>query len=308
MVLLIGTAHVKLHTGGSLLNRQSGIFVHQGHEFFPVFRPHPDRHGCDKHPNCIPCFWSKTVASDLEIYVYIKKPQPITKYPPMPVTPTHRSKSNTQTALEELRKLIFSGELSADSNHLESELADRLGMSRTPVREATLMLAAQGLLEVRPRKGVRIKAISATDMHEIYEILTELECLSVVRAANAGYTQSDLTALNASIERIVTAFGNEDREGWAAADEAFHSELVELGGNSRVRSIVQNFNDQVRRARALTLYMRPLPTKSNDDHRQVYEAILAGDADRARQIHENHRLSARKLLTNLLEQKGLRRI
>lgn len=218
------------------------------------------------------------------------------------------TKSSTQTALDELRHLIFSGELSADSNHLESELAERLGMSRTPVREATLMLAAQGLLEVRPRKGVRIAAISTKDMHEIYEVLTELECLSVTRAAEAGYSTGDLKRLNTCIEDMVTALAAEDRTDWAAADEAFHAELIELGGNSRVKAIAQTFNDQVRRARNLTLLMRPLPTKSNDDHRQVYDAILSGDADRARAIHEKHRSASRTLLTSLLEQNGLRRI
>ncbi len=218
------------------------------------------------------------------------------------------SKSNTQTAVDELRSLIFSGELPADSNHLEGELAERLNMSRTPVREATLILAAQGLLEVRPRKGVRICAISTKDMHEIYEVLSELECLSVVNAAQAGYGQNDLQVLNACIDDMVSALALDDREGWARADEAFHAELIDLGGNTRVKAIAQTFNDQVRRARNLTLYMRPLPTKSNDDHRQVYDAILAGDEARARAVHQAHRLSSRTLLTNLLEQNGLRRI
>ena len=116
-----------------------------------------------------------------------------------------KAKSNTQTALSELRKLIFASELSADSDHLESELALPLGMSRTPVREATLILAAQGLLEIRPRKGVRIKAISVTDMHEIYEVLTQLECLSVSRAANFGYTAENLENLDLNINEMIAA-------------------------------------------------------------------------------------------------------
>jgi len=61
--------------------------------------------------------------------------------------------SNTQRAVEELRALIFSGELGAGTDHLESELADLLGMSRTPIREAALILEAQGLVEMRTRKG-----------------------------------------------------------------------------------------------------------------------------------------------------------
>ena len=219
-----------------------------------------------------------------------------------------KAKSNTQTALSELRKLIFASELSADSDHLESELALPLGMSRTPVREATLILAAQGLLEIRPRKGVRIKAISVTDMHEIYEVLTQLECLSVSRAANFGYTAENLENLDLNINEMIAALNNGNLERWAIADEAFHCELVDLGKNKRAQTIVRTFNDQVRRARALMLYLRPLPTKSNDEHRQIYDSILAGNASLAHKLHQNHCSAARTLLINLLDQKGLNRI
>jgi len=96
-----------------------------------------------------------------------------------------KQQSATHTAMHKIRQLIFSGDLVADSNHLETELATRLGMSRTAVREATLILQAQGLLEVQPRKGIKIKAISVQDMAEIYEVLTELECLAAKRAAES---------------------------------------------------------------------------------------------------------------------------
>jgi DNA-binding GntR family transcriptional regulator len=91
--------------------------------------------------------------------------------------------SNTQRAINELRHLIFTGALPAGSDHLESELAERLGMSRTPVREAALTLDGQGLLEMRPRKGVRILPVSVEDMGEIYDVLTELESLAAEQAA-----------------------------------------------------------------------------------------------------------------------------
>jgi DNA-binding GntR family transcriptional regulator len=77
---------------------------------------------------------------------------------------TDKPLSTSQRALRELRDKIFSGELAAGSDHLESELADLLEMSRTPVREAVLTLESQGLLELRPRKGVRILPLSPEDM------------------------------------------------------------------------------------------------------------------------------------------------
>ncbi|MEM5584602.1 MULTISPECIES: GntR family transcriptional regulator [unclassified Roseibium] len=216
-----------------------------------------------------------------------------------------KPKTITTQAMEQIRQLIFDGELAAGSDHLESELADRLGMSRTPVREATLMLAQQGLLEVRPRKGVRIATLSRTDMEEIYAVLTELEALAAEEAASKGYTEEDLGALKQSIEAMEEALKNEDREAWAVADHAFHAELVRLGGNSRVQSIVSMMANQVRRARAMTLYIRPLPVRSNEDHRAVFDAIRKGDAAAARERHRSHRQHAREVLIDLLKKHKL---
>lgn len=210
--------------------------------------------------------------------------------------------------MDALRALIFAGELPPGSDHLESELAEKLGMSRTPVREATLVLESQGLLEVRPRKGVRISALSADDMREIYEVLTELESLAASLAAEARYSEQDLSRLKSATREMEASVADNDREGWARADAAFHDELVRLGGNKRIQTIVSNFNDQVRRARALTLHMRPMPRKSNEDHRALYEAIARGDSKAARQIHWMHRTEAKDMLINLLNQHGLRRV
>ena len=219
-----------------------------------------------------------------------------------------KSKSHSIRAVDALRALIFAGELPPGSDHLESELAEKLGMSRTPVREATLVLESQGLLEVLPRKGVRISALSADDMREIYEVLTELESLAASLAAEAHYSEQDLSRLKSATLEMEASVEADDREGWASADAAFHDELVRLGGNRRIQTIVSNFNDQVRRARAMTLHMRPMPRKSNEDHRALYEAIARGDAKAAREIHWRHRTEAKDMLINLLNQHGLRRV
>lgn len=219
-----------------------------------------------------------------------------------------KAKSQSLRAVDDIRSLIFSGELSAGSDHLESELAERLGMSRTPVREATLILESQNLLEVRPRRGVRILALSADDMREIYEVLTELESLAASLAADAHYSEAELSKLRSAIDEMEASVKAGDRESWAQGDADFHDELVRLGGNKRIETIVSNFNDQVRRARAMTLRMRPMPNKSNEDHRNLYEAIARGDAKSARQIHWAHRSEAKDMLIELLNQHGLRRV
>lgn len=216
--------------------------------------------------------------------------------------------SNSQRAIKALRDMIITGELSAGSDHLESELAERLGMSRTPIREAALMLESQGLLELRPRKGVRILPVSPTDMAEIYDILTELESMSARHAAEMEPTDKELYGLSRSIEDMEKALEEQSLEDWARADELFHRELVELGGNSRVKMIFEMMSNQVRRARAVTLYMRPLPVQSNEDHRDVLEAIKSGNGDLAASIHRSHRQRAKTLLIDLLRKHKLSRI
>ncbi len=219
-----------------------------------------------------------------------------------------KQQSATHTAMLKIRQLIFSGELFADSNHLETELATRLNMSRTPVREATLMLQAQGLLEVQPRKGIKIKSISVQDMADIYELLTELECIAAKRAAEAGFVNKELKSMRDTIKEMDSALAEQNRLAWATADEAFHSELLRLGGNKHVENMVKTVNDQIRRARLITLNLRPLPTKSNKDHRKLCQAILKGDPVMAVDVHRRHRQTACEMLIAVLNNAGLRRV
>ena len=105
----------------------------------------------------------------------------------------------------------------------------------------------------------------------------------------AHWKDTALADLAAAIADMDAAIAAEDLEAWAEADERFHVELVRLGGNSRVQMIVAMMGDQVRRAKASTLFVRPLPVQSNEDHRQVYAAILAGDPAKARRVHRDER-------------------
>lgn len=219
---------------------------------------------------------------------------------------TSAQPSHSQIALDLLRELIFSGELPAGTDHLESELAQRLNMSRTPIREATLLLEAQGLLKIRARKGVRIMSLTVKDMDEIYEILTELESIAAFSAARGKHDPKMLSKLKICVEKMERSIEDESREAWANADENFHNELVKLGGNKRIQLLVENFNDQVRRVRNMTLYLRPLPSKSNQDHRELYDAIAAGKATEARKIHRRHRIQTGKMLIELLKNNGFK--
>ncbi|SLN65139.1 GntR family transcriptional regulator [Oceanibacterium hippocampi] len=219
-----------------------------------------------------------------------------------------QSPSQTQRALVALREMIVSNRLPPGSSYLESELAEMLDMSRTPVREAAVMLEAQGLVEIRPRRGVRILPLSTQDMTEIYEILTELEGLAAQQAAARKLSKKEIANVEGALNEMDAALATDDRDRWAAADKRFHDLLVAMSGNRRLQALVESYNDQVHRARMLTVHLRPSPTRSNSDHKALFEAIVAGDQKRARALHTAHRKEAMHLIIDLLQKHGFHQV
>jgi DNA-binding GntR family transcriptional regulator len=187
----------------------------------------------------------------------------------------------------------------------EEQLASMLKMSRTPAREAMLRLAQDGLVEVRPRHGMRIKPVSVADIREIYEVLTGLESTAAALAAQRQDQGDSIGRLREAIAEMNLALEHNDRRRWASADERFHTLLVEASGNSRIAELVQTFFGQSHRVRMLTLFLRPKPIDSNRDHEAVVRAIAAHDAERARDIHYLHRQRSGQMLVELLVRHGL---
>jgi len=208
-------------------------------------------------------------------------------------------------AYQRLQAMIVTSALPPGSMHLEAELAQMLEMSRTPVHEAAIRLAGDGLVEIKPRRGVRIRPLSARDMEEIYEILTELEPLAAAKLASQKPTPEGLAPLEADLAAMEDALARDDRDAWARADDHFHATLVNLAGNQRLELVVNQFAAQVHRARMTTLWLRPLPRDSNADHRRLVDAIANGDPDAAQREHRRHREKAKALLLKLLDQHNL---
>jgi DNA-binding GntR family transcriptional regulator len=230
--------------------------------------------------------------------------------PPSQLTkqPASGRKSQSLTAYSELKRRLLDNEMQAGAQFLEQELAEMLGMSRTPVREAMIRLAEEGMVEVRPRHGMRVLPVSAKDMREIYEILTSLESTAAEQVARRGLSPDELAVLQVSVDEMEEALEIDDRRRWADADERFHLLLVEYCGNERLRSLVETFWDQAHRARLITLSLRPKPTASNRDHAAVVDAIARRDAEAARKLHRKHRVRSGELLVELLTKYGLTQV
>ncbi len=210
----------------------------------------------------------------------------------------------TQRAYRELRRRILDNEMPPNAHYLEQELADVLGMSRTPVREALIRLSDERLVEIRPRHGARILPVSVDDMREIYEMMTELEALAVRKLAERGLSRRELRMLEQAVADMDHALARDDLRAWARRDEMFHALLVDLTGNSRLSQVVATFRDQAHRARMQTLKLRPKPVNSNRDHAAVVEAIRQRDPETAAATHRQHRQKAGAMLLSLLARCG----
>ncbi len=223
-----------------------------------------------------------------------------------PGRPARRQKESfADKAYRDLRQRILDNALAAGQQFTEEELAALLRMSRTPTREAMLRLASEGLVEIRPRHGMRVKPVSVEDMREIYEVLTALESTAAGLAAARPEGEVPLLAMRAAIGDMETALDADDLKAWAIADERFHKLLVEAAGNPRLAELVETYVGQSHRVRMLTLRLRPKPQKSNQDHAEVVEAIAAHDSARARELHRCHRERSGSMLVALLQSHGL---
>lgn len=205
----------------------------------------------------------------------------------------------------DIKRRILDNELSPNIIILEKELADLLGMSRTPVREALIKLSNEGMVEVRPRHGMRVLPISVEDMMEIYQILTALEVQAAEIVAEKGLDEEQLFQINRILDEMDAALAADDLEGWNNADESFHLLLVKFSGNKRLISVVNTYFDQSHRARLFTLRLRPKPTNSNNDHRNVIAAIKERDVKKASQCHREHRDKSGRMLVSLLEKMNI---
>ena len=205
-------------------------------------------------------------------------------------------------AYEQIRRRILDNIWPPGHRALEQEVALALGMSRTPVRESLMRLQNEGLVEVIPRHGMRVLPVSPSDMGEIYQILTALECLAAELLALRKPTAKELEPLVAATRAMDTALKAEDLDAWAEADERFHAHLLELAGNRQLQATVLNYWDRAHRARMFTLRLRPKPVNSTKEHMQMVERLRAGDASGAAAVTRAHRERARRELVAIFEQ------
>jgi GntR family transcriptional regulator, rspAB operon transcriptional repressor len=175
---------------------------------------------------------------------------------------------------------------------LEREMAEILGMSRTPVREALVRLEMEGWVRLIPRRGFVVAPIVADDLQQIYEVVEGLDGIACSLATKRA-TSAELDQLDYLVEEQEKALEIGDLLLWTDLDEQFHQTIVDLAQNPRLRGIMDSQTDQLYRARLYTIKFRPKPTPSIMDHKAIVTVMRTGEPEAARMMLQSHRYRAR---------------
>ena len=154
--------------------------------------------------------------------------------------------SRVESVYRQLKKSILFNEFPPGYQELEPDLAERLGVSRTPMREALIRLASEKLIELVPRRGMRIKPLTKADLDEMLDILVALERLVIHLLGLAS--NLDQKALHEELALLLQAESTHDVNSWIESEARLKMLIVTASGSDRLAVMIQNLRDQLTRA------------------------------------------------------------
>ncbi|NLY91489.1 MAG: GntR family transcriptional regulator [Firmicutes bacterium] len=192
-----------------------------------------------------------------------------------------------ELVFEALREAIIKGQLAPGERLMEIQLAEELGVSRTPVREAIRKLELEGLVLMVPRKGAYVASFSMKDVVEVFEIRGALEGLAAALAAER-ITDEELEELERQLVKSSELINQADLKGMVEVDTGFHQILYQASRNERLAQIINNLREQIQRFRQTSLSFPGRMKLALEEHREIVDAISARDSDLARKLAQEH--------------------
>lgn len=186
-----------------------------------------------------------------------------------------------------LRQAILRGDLKPGERLMEISLANKLGVSRTPVREAIHKLEQEGLVLMIPRRGAEVAQITEKSLRDVLEVRGALEELAV-RLACERMTGQALGELNRAAERFEKTLGNSDITAVAEADVAFHDVIYMATDNQRLIALLNNLREQMYRYRVEYLKRGECHAQLLSEHQEIIEAITNKEVERAVEVTCRH--------------------
>jgi len=192
-----------------------------------------------------------------------------------------------EVVFEYLRNAILNGELKPGERLMEIALADQLGVSRTPVREAIRKLELENFVEMIPRKGAYVAQLKAKDILDILEIRALFEGYAAASAAER-MSDDEIKTLNTIMDRFDRAVAKKDKQGMIDADNRFHDHIFQATNNRKLIEIVNSLQDQFQRFRVIYFNEFDNYLELQSSHHQIVDAVVARDVLSARETAEKH--------------------
>ncbi len=186
-----------------------------------------------------------------------------------------------------LRQAILTGELKPGERLMEIHLANRLGVSRTPIREAIRKLELEGLVIMIPRRGAEVAQITEKSLKDVLEVRRSLDALSVELACDR-IDENGLNALEKACEAFEAAMKTNDLKKIAQADVAFHDIIVSASDNARLIQLVNNLSEQMYRYRFEYIKDTSSHEQLIKEHRILYQSIRDKDKKTAAETAQLH--------------------
>ena len=205
-----------------------------------------------------------------------------------------------EVVCDALRDAIVKGTLKPGERLMEIKLAEELGVSRTPVREAVRKLELEGYVIMIQRRGTYVANMSIRDINEIFEIRTALESLSNGLAAER-ITEEELEQLQRLLVTIGGYIKSGDMEKIVETDIEFHELLYKAARNNRLVGIISNLREQLTRFRTISMSFPGRIETTLEEHRAIVEAIAQGDVKAAKRAAERHMDQSEKTLLQAIE-------
>jgi DNA-binding GntR family transcriptional regulator len=204
-----------------------------------------------------------------------------------------------QQAYNFVKEQIMNLDLKPGQYITDSQVADKLKISRTPVRRALSLLEHEGLLISQARRGWKVRSLTLEDIQEIFDIKVVLEGMIARQAAECD-DEEKRAVLVAALERMKQAAAVKDDEVWMQADVELHETIFAMCLNKRAVRIIKDLNEKWWRLRIGFLTLQSRVERSNPEHQAIVEAILAGDGDEAERLMRIHLNNVREELVLLL--------
>ncbi|MDF2564377.1 MAG: transcriptional regulator, GntR family [Massilibacillus sp.] len=192
-----------------------------------------------------------------------------------------------EVVCETLREAIRGGVLKPGERLMEIQLAEELGVSRTPVREAIRKLELEGYVIMMPRRGTYVANLSIRDVNEVFEIRTTLDSLASGLAAER-ITDEELERLERLLVLIGEYIEQNDMDKIVETDMEFHDILYQASRNARLVGIIYNLREQLTRFRSTSMSYPGRLKETLEEHIRIVEAIAQGNVELAQKAAEDH--------------------